>query len=415
VDPRHRGYDGSIGERNDEEHTVRALTWQGKRDVRVEDVPDPRIEQPTDAVVKITSTAICGSDLHLYEVLGPYLTQGDVLGHEPMGIVEEVGAEVTHIRPGDRVVIPFNISCGSCWMCSRGLFAQCETTQVKEQGKGASLFGYTSLYGAVPGGQAEYLRVPQAHFGPIKVPHEHNDQRFLYLSDILPTAWQAVAYADVPPGGTLAVLGLGPVGQFCARIGRHLGAERVLGVDPVPERRAMAHKYGVEVLDPAEVDDTAETLLEMTGGRGPDAVVDAVGMEAHGSPRGKLAHAAIGLLPDAAARPLVDRAAIDRLDALHTAMKAVRRGGTVSISGVYGGEMDPMPMMEMFDRGVQVRMGQCHVKRWVDDILPLVLDDADPLGTQDLATHVLPLEEAAHGYEIFQKKQDNCVKVLLTP
>ena len=394
---------------------MRALTWQGKRDVRVETVPDPRIESPTDAIVRITSTAICGSDLHLYEVLGPFLTPGDVLGHEPMGIIEEVGSEVTHVSPGDRVVIPFNISCGSCWMCSRNLFAQCETTQVREAGKGAALFGYTSLYGAVPGGQAEFLRVPQAHFGPIKVPEGPSDQRFLYLSDILPTAWQAVKYADVPPGGTLAVLGLGPVGQFCARIGRHLGAERVIGVDLVPERLSMALNHGSEVLDMREMKDVAEALIEMTDGRGPDAVVDAVGMEAHGSPGAKAAQSVVGLLPDALAQPLTDRFALDRLDALHTALKAVRRGGTVSVSGVYGGEMDPMPMMEMFDRGVQLRMGQCHVKRWIDEILPLVLDDSDPLGTEDLATHVLALEDAADGYRMFQRKEDNCVKVLLTP
>ena len=394
---------------------VKALTWQGKRDVRVEDVPDPRIQEPSDAIVRITSTAICGSDLHLYEVLGPYLSPGDVLGHEPMGIVEEVGPEVTHIKVGDRVVVPFNISCGSCWMCSRGLYAQCETTQVRPQGKGAALFGYTSLYGSVPGGQAEYLRVPQAHFGPIKVPHEHPDQRFLYLSDIIPTAWQAVTYADVPPGGTLAVLGLGPVGQFAARIARHLGADRVIGVDLVTERLALAAAHGIEVLDSRSVDDVAATLIELTGGRGPDAVVDAVGMEAHGSELAKMAQAAVGLLPGALARPLVDKMAIDRLDALHTAIKSVRRGGTVSVSGVYGGEVDPMPMMEMFDRGIQLRMGQCHVKRWIDDIMPLVLDPADPLGTEDLATHVLALEDAAHGYDIFQKKKDQCIKVVLTP
>jgi threonine dehydrogenase-like Zn-dependent dehydrogenase len=394
---------------------MRALTWQGKRDVRVETVPDPRIEAPTDAIVRITSTAICGSDLHLYEVLGPFLTPGDVLGHEPMGIVEEVGPEVTHIGPGDRVVVPFNISCGTCWMCSRQLYAQCETTQVRAEGKGAALFGYTSLYGAVPGGQAEYLRVPQAHFGPIRVPEGPSDQRFLYLSDILPTAWQAVTYADVPTGGTLAVLGLGPVGQFCVRIGRHLGAERVIGVDMVPERLALAQRHGIEVLDMRDVDDVTETLIEMTGGRGPDAVIDAVGMEAHGSPNAKVAQTLVGLLPDALAQPLTDKLAIDRLDALTTALKAVRRGGTVSLSGVYGGEVDPLPMMEMFDRGIQLRMGQCHVKRWIDDILPLVLDDTDPLGTEDLATHVLPLEEAPHGYEIFQRKEDNCVKVLLAP
>ena len=394
---------------------MKALTWQGKRDVRVEEVPDPVIQDPTDAIVRITSTAICGSDLHLYEVLGAYLTPGDILGHEPMGIVEEVGPEVTHIKPGDRVVVPFNISCGSCWMCSRGLFAQCETTQVKAQGKGAALFGYTSLYGAVPGGQAEYLRVPQAHFGPIKVPHDGPDSQYLYLSDILPTAWQAVAYADVPAGGTLAVIGLGPVGQFAARIALQQGVERVIGVDLVDERLELARRRGVEVVDMRQVDDVAEALIEMTSGRGPDATVEAVGMEAHGSPVAQAAQAAVGLLPDAIARPLIDRIAIDRLDALHTAMKAVRRGGTVSISGVYGGEVDPMPMMELFDRGVQIRMGQCHVKRWIDDIMPLVLDSSDPLGTQDLATHVLPLADAAHGYEIFQKKQDGCVKVVLTP
>jgi threonine dehydrogenase-like Zn-dependent dehydrogenase len=394
---------------------MKALTWHGKRDVRVEDVPDPRIEEPTDAVVRITSSAICGSDLHLYEVLGPYLSPGDVLGHEPMGIVEEVGAEVTHLQPGDRVVVPFNISCGHCWMCSRGLFAQCETTQNRDTGKGASLFGYTSLYGAVPGGQAEYLRVPQAQFGPIKVPEGPADQRFLYLSDVLPTAWQGVAYADVPDGGTLAVLGLGPIGQMAARIARHQGVERVIGVDLVPERLALAKRYGIETLDISGVGDVAEALIELTGGRGPDSVLEAVGMEAHGSPWGKLAHTAVGMLPDKLARPMVDKMAIDRMNALHTAVKAARRGGTVSISGVYGGEIDPMPMMEMFDRGLTLRMGQCHVKRWIDDILPLVTDDSDPLGTEDLATHVLPLDQAPHGYDIFQRKVDDCIKVVLTP
>ncbi|MGN6783402.1 MAG: zinc-dependent alcohol dehydrogenase [Marmoricola sp.] len=394
---------------------MKALTWQGKRDVRVETVPDPRIEEPTDAVIKVTSTAICGSDLHLYDVLGPFLSPGDVLGHEAMGVVEEVGSDVTHIRPGDRVVVPFNISCGSCFMCDRGLFAQCETTQVREQGKGARLFGYTSLYGSVPGGQAEYLRVPQAQFGPIPVPAEHPDTRWLYLSDILPTAWQAVKYADPEPGGTLAVLGLGPVGQFAVRAARVLGVQRVIGVDPVPERRVLAASYGAEVVDPADVGDVAEALIELTGGRGPDAVIDAVGMEAHGSPLGKAAHTAVGLLPDALAKPLTDKAAVDRLAALHTACKAVRRGGTVSVSGVYGGELDPMPMMELFDRGAQVRMGQCHVRRWADEIMPHVLDPADPLGTEDLATHLVPLEEAPRMSEVFQKKEDNCVKVVLRP
>ena len=397
---------------------MRALTWQGKRDVRVETVADPTIQTPTDAVVRITSTAICGSDLHLYEVLAPYLTPGDILGHEPMGIVEEVGSEVAHIKPGDRVVIPFNISCGHCWMCRRGLFAQCETTQVREQGKGASLFGYTSLYGAVPGGQAEYLRVPQAQFGPIKVPDEGPDEQYLFLSDVLPTAWQAVQYADLPPGGTLAVLGLGPIGQMAARIARHLGAERVVAVDSVDARLQMATRHGAETLDMRDVDDVADTLIELTDGRGHDAVIDAVGMEAHGSSGGKLAkaaQAAVGLLPDAIAQPMTDKLAVDRIDALLAALKAVRRGGTVSLSGVYGGEADPLPMMEMFDRGVQLRMGQAHVKRWIDDILPLVSDSSDPLGVLDLTTHRVPLDQAPQAYEVFQKKQDDCIKVVLAP
>ncbi|WBB89584.1 zinc-dependent alcohol dehydrogenase [Verrucosispora sp. WMMC514] len=393
---------------------MRALTWQGKRDVRVEEVPDPRIEEPTDAIVRITSTAICGSDLHLYEVLGPYLKPGDILGHEPMGIVEEVGSGVTRLKPGDRVVVPFNISCGSCWMCQRQLYAQCETTQVTAEGKGAALFGYTSLYGAVPGGQAQFLRVPFAEFGPIKVPDDGPDERWLYLSDILPTAWQAVKYADTPPGGTLAVFGLGPVGQFCARIGRHLGADRVIGLDVVPERLEMARRHGVEVLDVTQLDDVPGALIDLVDGRGPDAVIDAVGMESHGAPLGKLGQAAAGLLPDKLAQPMIDKIGIDRLVALKAALKAVRRGGTVSISGVYGGEVDPLPLMEMFDRGVQVRMGQCHVRRWTDEIIPLLTDD-DPLGVTDLRTHRLPLEQAPQAYEMFQKKQDGCVKVVLAP
>jgi threonine dehydrogenase-like Zn-dependent dehydrogenase len=394
---------------------MKALTWQGRRDVRVEEVPDPRIEEPTDAIVRITSTAICGSDLHLYEVLGPYLKPGDVLGHEPMGIVEEVGPGVTRLKRGDRVVIPFNISCGSCWMCERQLYAQCETTQVRSEGKGGSLFGYTSLYGSIPGGQAEYLRVPQAQFGPITIPETGPDERYLYLSDILPTAWQAVRYADTPPGGTLAVFGLGPVGQLGARIGRHLGAGRVIGLDLVPERLEMARRHGIEVLDVTELDDVPGALIDLVDGRGPDAVIDAVGMEAHGSTSGRPAQTAAGLLPDRLARTMTDRVGVDRLVVLKAALKAVRRGGTVSISGVYGGEVDPMPLMEMFDRGIQLRMGQCHVRRWTDEIMPLLAGDDDPLGVEDLRTHRVPLAQAPKAYEMFQKKEDGCVKVVLAP
>jgi threonine dehydrogenase-like Zn-dependent dehydrogenase len=400
---------------------MRALTWQGNEHVEVTDVPDPVIQEPNDIVIRVTSTAICGSDLHLYGVLGPFLKPGDVLGHEPMGIVEETGPDITDLRAGDRVVVPFNISCGHCWMCERGLFAQCETTQVRGQGKGAALFGYTSLYGSVPGGQAQYLRVPQAQFGPVKIPAGAPDEQYLYLSDILPTAYQAIAYADVPADGTLAVLGLGPVGQMAARIARHLGVERVIGVDPVPERRAGAARFDAETLDPGAVDNTAAALIELTGGRGPDAVIDAVGMEAHGhdEPRSARLIAAgqklTGLLPDSVAEKVADQGAVDRLDALHTAVKAVRRGGTVSVSGVYGGEIDPIPLMEMFDRGVQLRMGQAHVRRWIDDLLPIVSDDRDPLGVREFATHHLPLEDAPRGYEIFRDKAEGCIKVVLQP
>jgi threonine dehydrogenase-like Zn-dependent dehydrogenase len=394
---------------------MKAVTFHGKRDVRVDQVPDPTIEQPTDAVVRITSSGICGSDLHLYEVLGPFIDEGDILGHEPMGIVEEVGAEVSHIAPGDRVVIPFNVSCGHCFMCGQGLYSQCETTQVRDQGKGAALFGYTKLYGQVPGGQAEYLRVPQAHFGPIKVPEGPPDERFVYMSDVLPTAWQAVEYAAVPDGGTVAVFGLGPIGQMSCRIALHRGAREVFGIDLVPERLEMARRHGVNAVDLREYDDIAEALRSLTDGRGPDAVIDAVGMEAHGAPFGKLAHALAGMLPDAVAAKMIEKGGVDRLSVLHGAIDTVRRGGTISLSGVYGGMVDPMPMMDLFDKQIQLRMGQANVKRWIDEIMPLLEQESDPLGVEDLATHKLPLDQAPHAYEIFQKKEDGAIKILLAP
>jgi threonine dehydrogenase-like Zn-dependent dehydrogenase len=338
--------------------------------------------------------------------------KGDVIGHEPMGIVEEVGSSVSNLSKGDRVVIPFNIACGNCFMCKRGLQSQCETTQVKGTGSGAALFGYSELYGSVPGGQAEYLRVPHADYGPIKVGTELPDDRYLFHSDILPTAWQAVHYADTEEGGTLAVVGLGPVGQFATRIGKHLGL-RVIGVDPVPERRAMAARHGIETLDYAK--HVAEELRETTDGRGPDAVIDAVGMEAHGSPVAAFAHQALGLLPDKLAQKAMETAGVDRLAALHTSLDAVRRGGTVSLSGVYGGQASPMPLLSMFDKQVQLRMGQCNVRNWTDTLLPLVEDEADPLGVMDLVTHRVGLDEAPAMYEKFQKKEDGCIKVVLQP
>jgi threonine dehydrogenase-like Zn-dependent dehydrogenase len=393
---------------------MKAVAWHGTHDVRVDTVPDPAIQEPTDAIVRVTSTGICGSDLHLYEVLGPFIDEGDILGHEPIGVVEEVGGEVGHIAPGDRVVIPFNISCGRCFMCESGLMSQCETTQVREHGTGAALLGYTKLYGQVPGGQAEYLRVPQAHFGPIKVPDGPPDDRFVYLSDVLPTAWQAVEYAGIPDGGSVAVLGLGPIGEMSCRIAQHRGAGLVIGIDLVPERIARADGHGVHTIDVERAGDLAAEVRELTEGRGPDAVIDAVGMEAHGAPIGRLAHRLAGLLPDAAARKLIETAGIDRLSALHLAIELVRRGGTVSISGVYGGAISPMPLLQMFDKQITLRMGQANVRRWVDDLLPL-LADGDPLGVEDFATHRLPLDEAPRAYEIFQRKQDGAFKILLRP
>ncbi|GAA1820372.1 glutathione-dependent formaldehyde dehydrogenase [Planosporangium flavigriseum] len=393
---------------------MKAVVWHGKRDVRVNTVPDPTIQDPNDIIIRVTSSGICGSDLHLYEVLGPFMTEGDILGHEPMGIVEEVGSAITNLRAGDRVVIPFNIACGHCWMCQQGLMTQCETTQVREYGKGAALFGYTKLYGQIPGGQAEYLRVPQAQFGPIKVPNGPPDDRFVYLSDVLPTAWQAVEYAAVPPGGTVVVLGLGPIGDMATRIALHRGAGKVIGVDLVLERLERARVNGVHAIDLTQHDDVAEVIRELTGGRGADSVIDAVGMEAHGSPVGKLAQTMAGLLPDAAAEKLIDKAGIDRLAALHLAIDAVRRGGTISLSGVYGGTADPLPMMVLFDKQIQLRMGQANVRRWVDDILPL-LTDADPLGVDTFATHRVPIDEAPQAYQNFQAKKDGAVKVLLKP
>jgi threonine dehydrogenase-like Zn-dependent dehydrogenase len=267
----------------------------------------------------------------------------------------------------------------------------------------------------VPGGQAEYLRVPQAHFGPIKVPDGPPDERFVFLSDVLPTAWQAVAYAEVPQAGSLAVFGLGPIGQMCCRIARHQGADPVIGVDLVPERVEMARRHGVETLDLETQGDIAVAIRERTDGRGADAAIDAVGMEAHGAPVAKLAQDAAGFLPDALAQKLIERAGVDRLSALYACIDSVRRGGTVSISGVYGGALDPLPMMQLFDKQLQLRMGQANVRRWVDELMPLVSDDSDPLGTEDLATHRLPLGEGPRGYEIFQKKQDGAIKVVLSP
>jgi len=308
--------------------------------------------------------------------------------------------------------VPFVIACGHCYMCLRGLTSQCETTQNRDQKAGASLYGYTELYGRVPGGQAEQLRVQGADFNAMKINSDLPDDRYLFLSDILPTAWQGVKYANVPDGGTLAVLGLGPVGQLASRIGRHLGY-RVIAVDPVPERRAMAERHGIETLD--LTGDVLQDLLDRTEGRGPHSVLDAVGMEAHGNPVAAFMQSAVGMLPSAASKRIAKTLGVDRLAALMLAIESVQRGGTLSLSGVYGGVADPMPLLTMFDKGLTVRMGQCNVHRWIPDLWPLVEDPSDPLGVTDLVTHRTSLENAPAMYDLFKNKEDGCIKVVLEP
>jgi threonine dehydrogenase-like Zn-dependent dehydrogenase len=393
---------------------MKAAVWHGKRDVRVDEVPDPTIQDPTDAIVRITSTGLCGSDLHLYEPLAPFMQEGDILGHEPMGIVEEVGPGVANLAKGDRVVMPFQIACGSCFMCDRGLQTQCETTQVTSQGKGAPLYGYTKLYGQVPGAQAEYLRVPHADYNPIKVPDGPSDDRFVYLSDVLPTAWQGVEYAEIPEGGTVAVVGVGPIGDMASRIARHRG-HRVIAIDLIPERLERVRAFGAETIDLTEHGkNLGDVVRSMTEGRGVDSVIDAVGLEAHGSPVGKVAQQVVGLLPDAVAEKVMQKGGLDRMAALYSAIDMVRRGGTISLSGLYGGTADPMDMLTLFDKQISLRMGQANVKRWVDDIIPLLTDE-DPLGVESFATHRLPLDEAPKAYDMFQQKTDGVCKVVFTP
>jgi threonine dehydrogenase-like Zn-dependent dehydrogenase len=300
-------------------------------------------------------------------------------------------------------------------MCDQALYTQCETTQVREKGTGAALFGFSKLYGQVPGGQAEYLRVPQAQFTHIAVPEGPPDDRFVFLSDVLPTAWQSVEYAGVPEGGTLVVLGLGPIGDMACRVAQQKPIGRIIAVDLVPERLARARARGIEVVDLNEHEkDLTEAIRDLTDGRGPDSVIDAVGMEAHGSPGAALVQRMAAYLPDVIAQPLMEKAGIDRLAAVFAAIDIVRRGGTISLIGVYGGMADPMPMMTMFDKQIQLRMGQANVKRWVEAIMPLLTDD-DPLGVDSFATHHLPLAEAPHAYDIFQKKLDGAVKIILKP
>ena len=388
---------------------MKALCWHGANDVRVDNVPDPTIINPRDAIVKITSTAICGSDLHLYDGFIPTMQSGDIMGHEFMGEVVELGSQVKNLKKGDRVVIPFTISCGSCFFCNRDLWSLCDNSNpnagLAEKMFGhspAGLFGYSHLTGGYAGGQAEYARVPFADVGPLKIPDGLSDEQVLFLTDIFPTGYMAAENCDIQPGDTVAVWGCGPVGQFAIRSAFMLGADRVIAIDRVPERLQMAAAAKAEIINYEEID-AGEAVTEMTGGRGPDSCIDAVGMEAHGT--------GLDALYDKAKQAV--RLESDRPTALRQVILACRKGGTVSIPGVYGGIVDKVPLGAAFNKGLTLKMGQTHVHRYLRPLLDRVQKgEIDP---SFVITHRMKLDEAPHAYEIFKQKKDNCIKVVLKP
>jgi len=389
---------------------MKATCWYGKRDIRVVDVPDPKILNPRDAVVKISSTAICGSDLHLYNAFVPTMEQGDILGHEFMGEVVEIGSEVKNLKVGDRVVVPFPIACGNCFFCQRQLFSLCENSNpnaaLAEKMWGhspAGIFGYSHLTGGYAGGQAEYARVPFADVGPIKIEKDLTDDQVLFLSDIFPTGYMAAEQCNIQPGDTIAIWGCGPVGQFAIKSAYLLGAERVIAIDRFEERLAMArNKAGAETLNYEEVD-PVEVLADMTGGRGPDACIDAVGMEAHGS--------SLVFAYDRIKQATMLET--DRPIALRQAIMACRNGGTISIAGVYGGFIDKVPFGSIMNRALTIKTGQTHVQRYLRPLLERVeRGDIDP---SFVITHHMPLSDAAKGYDTFAHKEDECIKIVLKP
>lgn len=388
---------------------MRAVCWQGTNSVEVETVPDPKILNPRDAIVKITTTAICGSDLHLYNGFNPTMKKGDILGHEFMGEVVELGSAVKNVNVGDRVVVPFTISCGSCFFCSRDLSSLCDNSNPnawmveKVMGHSPSgLFGYSHMTGGYAGGQAEYARVPFADVGLFKIPDGLTDEQVVFLTDIFPTGYMAAENCQIQIGDTVAIWGCGPVGQFAIRSAYLLGADRVVAIDRVPERLQMAKEGGADVLNYEDIE-VGEALKEMTGGRGPDSVMDAVGTEAHG----------MGLegFYDKAMQSV--KLETDRPNVLRQAIVACRKGGTVSVPGVYTGFIDKMPMGAFMNKGLTMKTGQTHVHRYLHALLGRVQKgEIDP---SFVITHSLPLEQAPHGYEIFKHKKDNCIKVVLKP
>ncbi len=389
---------------------MKAVCWHGAGDVRTDNVPDPKILNPRDAIVKITSTAICGSDLHLYDGFIPTMQSGDILGHEFMGEVVELGSAVTNLKIGDRVVVPFTISCGHCFFCESQLWSLCDNSNpngwIAESMMGhspAGVFGYSHMMGGYAGGQAEYARVPFADVGLFKIPDGLTDDQVLFLTDIFPTGYMAAENCNIQPGDTVAVWGCGPVGQFAIKSAFILGAERVIAIDRIPERLQMAKEQcGAEIINYEEVD-AGEAVKEMTGGRGPDSCIDAVGMEAHGTD-------AMALY-DKAKQAV--RLETDRPTALRQVLLACRKGGHVSLAGVYGGFLDKVPFGAAFNKGLTMKMGQTHVHRYLQPLLDLIQEGRiDP---SFVITHKLPLEQAPHGYEIFKNKKDNCIKVVLQP
>jgi threonine dehydrogenase-like Zn-dependent dehydrogenase len=388
---------------------MRATAWYGKHDVRVEEVPDPQILNQRDAIIRITSTAICGSDLHMYNAFVPTMKQGDILGHEFMGEVVEVGREVHNLQIGDRVVVPFPIACGRCGFCDAKAYSLCENSNpnawIAEKLMGHSpsgIFGYSHMTGGFAGGQAEYVRVPFADVGPIKVPNHLSDEQVLFLSDIYPTGYMGAEMCNIKPGDTIAIWGCGPVGQFSIRSAFLLGAERVIAIDHIPERLQMAEQGGAETINWKEVS-VYETLMDMTGGRGPDSCIDDVGMEAH-APLPVYAY-------DRIKQALMLES--DRPHALREAIMCCKNGGTISVIGVYAGFIDKFPMGSVMNRSLTIKTGQAHVQRYMRPLLELIENGAiDP---SFVITHRLPLEEAAHGYDIFNHKTDNCIKVVLKP
>jgi threonine dehydrogenase-like Zn-dependent dehydrogenase len=390
---------------------MRALTWQGRQDVRVETVPDPGIVNPRDAIVRVTSTAICGSDLHLYDHYIPRMKAGDVLGHEFMGEVVDVGAANSKLRIGDRVVVPFVIACGSCFFCHKQQFAACDNSNPADKADVSEIaygypmtgaFGYSHMTGGYSGGQAEYVRVPYSDVGPLVIPEGIEDDHVLFLSDILPTGWMAAENCSIERGDTIAVWGCGPVGLFAIQCALLQGAERVIAIDHYPHRLDLAAYLGAEVINYAEVD-VREALVEMTGGIGPDACIDAVGMESHGF--------AIDNLVDQI--KVAVKLGTDRPHALRQIILACRKGGRVSIPGVYGGMADKFPIGAMMEKGLTIKTGQTHVQKYMPQLLEMILEGQ--IDTTFLISHRLPLEEAAQGYKMFKERQNEVTKVVLKP